>query len=447
MSAIDQAFVKAYARRQRANSKSGPHFSNDDGLVVAPSAADTASVWIDQAGEASLRVDAAHVASNHVASSHVASSQPVLPKSLMPKSVPPSTIIDEAKVPEVKFALQQTVASKSMPTSSTAPDPHVHTAYAIVEGDSSWLSVLEAGYEKLALMQQVSFVEDAVPARPDSSERELVSNRIDLSVNAVEAPHLSKLERQDLRSAETPGPTIAPPANPVREPDVSKPIDAVASAKHARKEFRASWEIDALDVPPVVADLFFESGLFQQVAEQLADAAATGLRKVLVTSVHGGEGRSTIAIGLAIAAAASGQRVALVDADTTAPTLVDDLRLDLEFGWIEALRGKIPLEEICVHATQDAVTFVPLLTPHGANAATADETRMLIESLESSFDLIIVDGGSSDCEATEGSSGQYDSAMIVFDQTRTARADVNEYSYRLRLSGIAGVGVVENFVG
>ena len=85
----------------------------------------------------------------------------------------------------------------------------------------------------------------------------------------------------------------------------------------------------------------------------------------------------------------------------------------------------------------------------GAHAVTAiaDSLRDRPPASEHELDLIIVDGGSSDCEATEGSSGQYDSAMIVFDQTRTARADINEYSYRLRLSGIAGVGVVENFVG
>ena len=442
MSAIDQAFVKAYARRQLANSKPGPHFLSDDGLAVAPSAADTASVWIDQAGDTNLRVDVAHASST----------QPVLPKSLMPKSTLPAAIATEAKVSEAKVTLEETAVLESQVSTqqrSAAADAHVHTAYAIVEGDSSWLSILAANHPSPALMQQESVVQDSVHSLPELTENETIQNRVDLREKVVDAPHLSKVVKKEILDTKSPEPVaafVASQANPTRELVGSNLTDAVA-LKQAKKEFRASWEIDALDVPPVVADLFFDSGLFQQVAEQLADAAATGLRKVLVTSVHGGEGRSTIAIGLAIAAAASGQRVALVDGDATSPTLVDDLRLDLEFGWIEALRGKIPLQEICVHATQDAVTFVPLLTPHGANAATAEETRMLIDSLESSFDLIIVDGGSSDCEATEGSSGQYDSAMIVFDQTRTARADINEYSYRLRLSGIAGVGVVENFVG
>jgi Mrp family chromosome partitioning ATPase len=412
MSTLDQAFVKAYARRQSSGLKPGPHFTGNDGVVVAPSVADTASVWIDQSRDAALRVDAAHPVAN----------KSVLPSSLAPKAV---------------------------------PEALVHTAYAIVEGDSSWMSLLAAANGSPASTRQLpSIQEPAPPRQPAQPSRDLAvqessPQRVDLRVQGVDAPHLFKLTQNGsaaLESSDSASSSVTTVA-PLPKAAVERESIDASTDRQAKKAFRASWEIDSLDVPPVVADLFFDSELFQQVAEQLADAAATGLKKVLVTSVHNGEGRSTIAIGLAIAAAASGLRVALVDADVTSPTLVDDLRLDLEFGWIEALRGKIPLEEVCVHATQDGVTFVPLLTPNGANAATANETWMLIDSLESNFDLIVVDGGSSDCLATEGSSGNYDSAMIVFDQTRTARTDLNEYSYRLRLSGIAGIGVVENFVG
>ncbi len=382
MSSIDQAFVKAYARRQLSDHRpSAPAQAvdvADDGVVVDRSVADTVAVWIDPTNDVSLRIDTAHSRMRQAAV-------------ITPPAPPKQHASPPAPTPVVALR-------------------YVHTAYAIADADASWIHALSGDV----------FVPEPIVRESIAPERQFVEVVAAPVAVATSAP----IEK------------VAPVAT----------AEPVAVAAPVDQAFHAKWEIDALDVPTVVADLFFDGELFQQVAQQMAEASATGLKRVLVTSVHDGEGRSTVAMGLAIAAAASGKRVALVDGDTTSPTLVDDLRLDLEFGWIEAIRGRLPLEEICVHAMQDGVTLVPLLTPHGATAGTARETRELIEKLDPHFDLIIVDGGSSQCAATAGTLGQYDSAMIVFNKTRTATADINEYSYQLRFSGVSGVGVVENFV-
>ncbi len=468
MSSIDQAFVKAYARRQlsshRTTSDSTSHALNDDGLVVDRSVADSASVWIDQGNDVLSRVDPAHTPNRQPATSNVvAPSSSIVAKK---QSASP----DAKSIPDAKSA---SVDKSPKPTdhSPIATIHHVHTAYAIAEGDSSWIDAITSKNiatpiaTTLEVVSKVTSDEStnsiaSAPSAPNNrvnagSAREThtldhpsidirieAPGRIDPVAHSIDAPHarLLPLDQDRTESRLDSLASTSVKTTSQRQPSVETPAPQVTH------EFHAKWEIDALDVPSVVADLFFDGELFQQVAQQLAEAADTGLRRVLVTSVHDGEGRSTVAIGLAIAAAASGKRVALIDADTTSPTLVDDLRLDLEFGWIEAIRGRLPLEEICVHATQDGVTLVPLLAPHGATAATARETRELIEKLDQCFDLLIVDGGSSQCPATAGTLSQYDSAMIVFNKTRTATADINEYSYQLRSSGVSGVGVVENFV-
>ncbi len=139
------------------------------------------------------------------------------------------------------------------------------------------------------------------------------------------------------------------------------------------KPFQAVWEVDVLDVPTTVADLFFEGRLFQQIAERISDAIDSGLNSVIVTSAQPGEGRSSVAIGLAMAAAAAGKRVALVDANLELPKLADELRLELQYGWVDTIRAGLPIKEVAVHAVEDGVTLIPLMPHKEKNAATGYE--------------------------------------------------------------------------
>ena len=211
------------------------------------------------------------------------------------------------------------------------------------------------------------------------------------------------------------------------------------------KPFQAVWEVDVLDVPTTVADLFFEGRLFQQIAERMSDAIDSGLNSVIVTSAQPGEGRSSVAIGLAMAAAAAGKRVALVDANLELPKLADELRLELQYGWVDTIRAGLPIKEVAVHAVEDGVTLIPLMPPKGKNAATGYEVVQLVDLLKDKFELIILDGPTSQSSQIHQCASAVDSAIIVRDMTRTDTLAINEFSYRLRESGIQGVGVVENF--
>ena len=56
-----------------------------------------------------------------------------------------------------------------------------------------------------------------------------------------------------------------------------------------------------------------------------------------------GSAMPACAAAIAMAAAAAGIRVALVDADAENPSLADDLRLDLQYGWVDTIRGGLPI--------------------------------------------------------------------------------------------------------
>lgn len=222
-------------------------------------------------------------------------------------------------------------------------------------------------------------------------------------------------------------------------------LDGQANSQASIIPFQAVWEVDVLDVPTTVADLFFEGTLFQQIAERISEAVESGLNSVIVTSTKAGEGRSSVAVGLAMAAAASGIRVALVDANAEQPTLADELGLELQYGWVDTIRAGLPIKEVAVHAVEDGVTLIPLMPPAGKNAATGYEVVQLVELLKDKFELVILDGPTSQSVQIHQCASAVDSAIIVRDMTRTDTLAINEFSCRLRESGVQGVGVVENF--
>ena len=209
--------------------------------------------------------------------------------------------------------------------------------------------------------------------------------------------------------------------------------------------WQPAWEVDVFEVPPAVAELFFEDSLYNDLATRLGDTVKSGLQSLLVTSVDRGEGRSTVAIGMALAAATTGIRVALVDLDLDRPALAEQLRLDLDHGWVDHVRQGTPLGEIAVRAVEDQVTLLPLLAHDGQRPADAAEAIQLIERLESQFDLIVLDGMASDSPTLDRLVASVDSAIVVRDMTRTETDRINAFSYRLKEAGVRGVGVVENY--
>jgi Mrp family chromosome partitioning ATPase len=209
---------------------------------------------------------------------------------------------------------------------------------------------------------------------------------------------------------------------------------------------RPSWEVEVFDIPQAVADLFFEETLFQDLSSRMKEASQGGLRTMLMTSAMTGEGRTTVAIGVALAAAFSGLRVALVDGDLAEPTLAEELRLDLDHSWVESVRRGVPIKEVAVHAIEDNLTLIPLLPTDSGRQATAVECARMLESLKPSFDLIVVDGPTADAKDIRMLGSVIDSVIIVHDVNQSSDAAADLLAARLQRSGIDGVGIVENFV-
>ncbi|TWU50852.1 Septum site-determining protein MinD [Rubripirellula tenax] len=451
MSSNEQAFVKAFARRNRnIDSKQPPidkavaKVSSAPELTLDKKVAGTATIWIDPIEGEMARGDAAqsavprpHVEPAHVEPAHVEPrrhTEPGQAEQIQPEPIwrddPGSRPAAPKPAPSAAKQLEDDLAASVHGPAGTTNDENgmvdevarmvaslqqIHTAYATVESrELHWQGTLTDVATENTTPQ---------PARPATAPQQ-----------AVESP--------TLKQPAAPKPTIAP--EPTTAPE---PVNEAMSTSQPRSKgaFQAAWEVDVFDIPKPVADLFFNESLFQDLSDRMAEAVAGGLHSMLVTSAKRGEGRSSVAIGMALAAADSGIRVALVDADIDDPTLADDMRLDLEFGWLDTLRSGLSVKEIAVHAVEDALTLIPLIGNNQSHPATATEITLLMDELRQRFDLIIIDGPAGNSARLQTLASTIDSAIIVRDASRTDATSVDDFAKWLNRSGVQGVGMVENF--
>jgi polysaccharide biosynthesis transport protein len=128
---------------------------------------------------------------------------------------------------------------------------------------------------------------------------------------------------------------------------------------------------------------------------QLLDASRS-LKSLVITSVLPGEGKSTIALGLAISAARLHQRVLLVDANLRSPNLHQLLNLPNEQGLSNLLNSRDSLSSQIGSQDTESHSNISVLT---AGPAVPDPVKLLssqrmqeaIATFESSYDLVIVD--------------------------------------------------------
>jgi len=169
-------------------------------------------------------------------------------------------------------------------------------------------------------------------------------------------------------------------------------------------------------------------------------------KTLLVTSSLPGEGKTTVAINLAIAFAQRGQRVLLVDADLKRPAVHKFFEVDRNKGLTEILTGKLNGE--CISASHIPNLF---LLPSGSKAPNpvdlldSDVMRDLLASLADTYDHIIIDSAPMiDMADTSVLVPYVDGVMLVVRPGKTPRAALRRI--KEKLTGLQGrvLGVVLN---
>ena len=216
--------------------------------------------------------------------------------------------------------------------------------------------------------------------------------------------------------------------------------------------FSPSWEVDRLVWPDVLKQIEnSDVAAFQAISKHLRLANQDGLKVIAVTSGERGVGRSTVAMHLARCAAASGLKVALVDADGFHPSLIDQLKLDLEHGWQECLFENIPLEEVAIKSIDDNMTLFPLTSVIPTQQLHVNLHRMakIVKRISLAFDMVFLDSNRLNLEQRDligvSQDRVIDAAIVVTDSELSVKEKVDTAVSILHGMGIASVGIVQNF--
>ena len=140
-----------------------------------------------------------------------------------------------------------------------------------------------------------------------------------------------------------------------------------------------------------------EAEHFRHLRGRLLHAYCNGngsdVKTIAVTSAAAGEGKTTIALNLAVSLSQLGKRVLLIDADLHRPKLHELLDVPNENGLAEVLTGEVALENAMRPTSTERVDVLPAGVPpakHGELLQVGAFERVLKQAAEQ-YDLVLVD--------------------------------------------------------
>jgi MinD-like ATPase involved in chromosome partitioning or flagellar assembly len=154
-----------------------------------------------------------------------------------------------------------------------------------------------------------------------------------------------------------------------------------------------------LATPPAAPLVRSQADALRQGARAAREPGATGVPTLLVASGRGGSGCSLVSALLAVAAAGSGARVLLVDADDLVGPLAMTLGVVPRASWLDLRGGRLSPQEVAtpVSATLTLVAGGSARLSAEAPSVTAAERRACMKRvgmLAEQVDLVVVDCGS-----------------------------------------------------
>lgn len=174
---------------------------------------------------------------------------------------------------------------------------------------------------------------------------------------------------------------------------------------------------------------------------------ADRLETIVVTSSLPGEGKSTVAINLAITLADAGSRVALVDADLRRPSVAEYMGLEGGVGLTTVLIGQATIDDVIQPWGSGAVHVLPAgqVPPNPSEMIGSRAMAWVLGELTKTYDVVIIDTPPllpvTDAAILARIAG---GALLVSGANRLHRNELSEALGSLEAVGARVLGVVVN---
>ena len=189
------------------------------------------------------------------------------------------------------------------------------------------------------------------------------------------------------------------------------PASFVSIKEFLNQKILFRQEIESLTSAPIIGEisldkskdpLVIQEGKRTFIAEQFRRMRTSlgylggnsGKKKILVTSTLSGEGKSFVAVNLALSLALTDKKVVLLELDLANPSLSSKLNVSYEEGVSTYLRGECEPEYIIKRtAVNSNLFFLPSgpLPDNPSELLMSGKLKELINYLEEAFDIIIID--------------------------------------------------------
>jgi capsular exopolysaccharide synthesis family protein len=223
----------------------------------------------------------------------------------------------------------------------------------------------------------------------------------------------------------------------------AKTRESMIKLPFGKPEVLAPWTIQVLQSPPRWESL----DLIYKNIELLNSVA--NLKSLMITSPLPDEGKSALALGLAMSAARLHKRVLLIDANLREPSLHKQLNLPNEQGLSTLLASDVALPSQ-VSVQYSGSSYIDIMTAgpkpaDPANLLSSPRMMQLMAAFEENYDLVIIDGSSVlglvDAMLTASSCRNVLMVASIGRVTRSQIAQATGMLSRLNLIGVVANGV------
>jgi polysaccharide biosynthesis transport protein len=219
--------------------------------------------------------------------------------------------------------------------------------------------------------------------------------------------------------------------------------ESIIKLPFGQPEATAPWTIQVLQSPPRWESL----DLIYKNIELLNTVSS--LKSLMITSALPDDGKSALALGLAMSAARLHKRVLLIDANLREPNLHKQLNLPNEQGLSSLLASDTDLSSQ-ISMQSSGSSFIDILTSgpipaDPANLLSSPRMKQLMTAFEESYDLIIVDAppvlGLVDALLAGSSCRSIVMTASIGRVTRTQLSQATAMLTKLNLIGVVANGV------
>ena len=161
---------------------------------------------------------------------------------------------------------------------------------------------------------------------------------------------------------------------------------------------------------------------------------ASPTKVIGLTSCVSGEGKSTIAAGLAAQLAKGGGRIVLVDCDIRNPSLSRALAPNASAGIIEVATRKVDLTHAVWHYPNNRIAFLPMVIgPHmrgTIDILSSDAAKSVFDALRVQYDYIIVDLSPLAVATDVRATSRFINSYILIVEWGSTKVDAVQYAFR-----------------